>query len=372
MEPIRILHVLHSMNRGGAENAIMNYYRHIDRDKVQFDFLLTDQEKCQFEDEIYSMGGRVFRVPPMTMSNPFPYLKGVNKFLSSHPKYKIVHSHTSSKSVFPLWIAKRNGVPVRISHSHNTQSESGFKGMVRNILMNPLKLVATDWMSCGIDAGCWLYGKGAMKNGKVRIVKNVIESDNYRFDCNKRDLIRTQLGINDETFIVGHVARFDPQKNHYFDIDILVEMKKIHPDIKFIEVGLGVKEGLSQCALEKGVYGDIIFTGVVNNVWDYEQAMDAFILPSLYEGLPLSIIEAQVSGLPCFTSEGRVSKECSVTELVTYLPLEKGAKVWAEAILSSRNTARVDRYNEIADAGYDARTSAKELQDFYLSKYTSL
>lgn len=372
MEPIRILHVLHSMNRGGAENAIMNYYRHIDRDMVQFDFLLTDQNKCQFEDEIYSMGGRVFRVPPMTMSNPFPYLKGVNKFLSSHPEYKIVHSHTSSKSVFPLWIAKRNGVPVRISHSHSSMAEYGMRGQIRLALRPLLKIVATEWLTCGIQAGEYLYGEKAMNDEKVLLFRNVIESEKYRLDLSRRSSLRQELGFDESCFVIGHTARYDTVKNHKFDVRILKELKKIYPNSKIIEVGQGVKEGLSDYAREMGVYDDIIFTGIVDNVWDYEQAMDAFILPSFNEGLPLSIIEAQVSGLPCFTSEGRVSKECSVTELVTYLPLEKGAKVWAEAIFSSRNTARVDRYNEIADAGYDARTSAKVLQDFYLSKYASL
>ena len=370
--PIRVLHILHSMNRGGAENALMNYYRHIDRTKVQFDFLLTDNNKCQFEDEIWALGGRVFRVPLLTMSKPLPYLIGVNEFFHSHPEYKIVHSHTSSKSVFPLWIAKKNGVPVRISHSHNTQSESGIKGFVRNVLMPLLKSVATDWFSCGVNAGYWLYGKRAMEQNKVRVVKNVIEANKYRFNPDIRETIRQQLDLTDDVFLIGHVARFNPQKNHLFDIGLLSEMKKKCKNVKLLEIGIGVKEGLNDYAHEMGVYDDIIFTGVVNNVCDYEQAMDAFILPSLYEGLPLSIIEAQISGLPCFTTEGTVSKECSVTDLVTYTRLEEGAKVWAEKIFASRKIERRDRYDEIVAAGYDAATSAKELQEFYLSKYNGM
>lgn len=369
METLRILHVLHSMNRGGAENAIMNYYRHIDRIKVQFDFLLTDNDKCQFEDEILSLGGRVFRVPPMRMSNPFPYLKGVNKFLSSHPEYRIVHSHTSSKSVFPLWIAKRNGVPVRISHSHSSMAEKGIKGTIRLALMPLLKFVATDWLTCGIQAGEYLYGKRAMNIGKVVLFRNVIEGNHYRFDIEKRKNIRKELSLNEDCLVVGHTARYDAVKNHKFDVLILKELQKLHPNSKLLEVGKGVKEGLSEHAKRIGVYDDIIFTGVVNNVWDYEQAMDAFILPSFNEGLPLSIIEAQVSGLPCFTTEGTVSKECSVTDLVTYTRLDEGAKVWAEKIYASRKVERRDRHEEIAKAGYDAETSAKVLQDFYINRY---
>ena len=368
MEPIRILHVLHSMNRGGAENALMNYYRYVDKQKVQFDFLLTDPNKCLFEDEIHSLGGRVYRVPLLTMSNPFPYLKGVRRFLLAHPEYKIIHSHTSSKSVIPLWIAKNVGVPVRISHSHSTKSEKGFKGFVRNLLMYFFDAVTTDKVACGLKAGEWLYGKQAMQGGQVHVYKNVIDASIFKFDVNMRSQMRKRLGIDNDCFVVGHTARFCYPKNHPFDVDLLVEMKKQHSNVKFLEVGLGVKEGISDLAREKGVLDDIIFTGVVDNVCDYEQAMDAFILPSFYEGLPLSIIEAQVSGLPCFTSDG-VSRECSVTDLVSYIPLEQGAKVWAEKILAARNIQRRDRMEEIVASGYDAPTSAQKLQQFYEYRY---
>lgn len=371
MTSIRILHILHSMNRGGAENALMNYYRHIDREKVQFDFLLTDSEKCQFENEILAMGGKVYRVPLLTITNPFPYLKGVDDFLTQHPEYRIVHSHTSSKSFFPLWIAKRKGVPVRIAHSHSSMAERGVNGLIRESLMPLLKLVATDWLTCGRQAGVYLYGRKAMENGKLVLFRNVIECERFRFNLRIRTEIRRRMGINDDIFLVGHTARYDIVKNHRFDIDVLKELKYLYPKSKLLAIGLGVKDGISDYAKEKGVYDDIIFTGVVDNVWDYEQAMDAFILPSFNEGLPLSIIEAQVSGLPCFTTEGTVSKECSVTDLVSYTRLEEGPKVWAEKILASWQIERRDRYDEIVKAGYDAETSAKELQEFYCSKYQS-
>lgn len=371
MKPVRVLHVLHSMNRGGAENALMNYYRHVDRQKVQFDFLLTDQNKCLFEDEILSLGGKVYRVPSLTMSNPFPYLKGVRNFLLAHPEYKIIHSHTSSKSVIPLWIAKKVEVPIRVSHSHSTKSEKGFKGLVRNLLMCFLEIVATDKLACGLKAGEWLYGKQAMQKKQVHVYKNVIDASVFKFDVKKRNQMRKRLKLEDSCFLIGHIARYDKAKNHPFDVDILVEMKKQYPNVKLLEVGLGVEEGISDLAREKGVLDDIIFTGVVDNVYDYEQAMDAFLLPSFYEGLPLSIVEAQVSGLPCFTSGG-VSRECSVTDLVTYIPLEQGAKVWAEKILAARSVRRIDRMGEIVASGYDASTSAQKLQHFYEYRYNQV
>lgn len=372
MYPIRVLHILHSMNRGGAENALMNYYRHIDRSKVLFDFLVTDPNKCHFEDEINALGGKVYRIPRLRMSNPFPYLNGLKLFFNEHPEYKIVHSHTSSKSVFPLWIAMRYGVPVRLSHSHNTQSEGGFRGVIRNCLMPLLKLVSTDWLSCGINAGKWLYGEKAYNTGKIQIFRNVIEAEKFVYNKETRGRIRQELGISEDVFLIGHTARFGYQKNHSFDVDLLVELKQIYPNTKIIEIGSGVEEGIGALAKHKGVYNDFIFTGVVSNVYDYEQAMDAFILPSFFEGLPLSIIEAQVSGLPCFTTKGTVSYECSVTDLVTYLPLEDGARAWAEKIIKSKDNVRKDRYEEIINAGYDASHSARDLQEFYLVKIANI
>ena len=156
---IRVLHILHSMNRGGAEAMLMNYYRNIDRTRVQFDFLLTEQNRCQFEDEIEYLGGRVYRVPLLRWSDPLPYINGVKRFFGEHPEYRIVHSHTSSKSAVPLWVAKKSGVPVRIAHAHNNKSESGVSGRVRDLLKIPLKKMATDFFACGEEAAKWLYGQ---------------------------------------------------------------------------------------------------------------------------------------------------------------------------------------------------------------------
>lgn len=369
-EPIRVLHVLHSMNRGGAENALMNYYRNIDREKVQFDFLLTDHDKCLFEDEIISLGGRVFRVPSLLINNPFPYLKAVKALIRTHPEYHIVHSHTSSKSVFPLWISKSCGVPVRCSHSHNSKTESGITGIIRDALKPLLKLVATDWLSCGEQAAVWLYGEKPARLGKVKVFKNVIETEHFRYNPVKREEYRNKYNISQDTILIGHTARFNTQKNHLFDIDILLSLKNRGYNAKLMLVGDGnLKSDIISKAKRFGVFEDIIFTGVVPNVYDYEQAFDVFILPSLFEGLPLSIIEAQVSGLPCVTTKGTVSYECSVTNLVTYLPLEDGAEVWADKIIEATSRPRIDRWEDIAQAGYDAKTSAKRLQEFYIQRF---
>ena len=221
------------MNRGGAENALMNYFRHIDRSKVMFDFLVTDSNKCHFEDEINALGGKMYRIPRLKMCNPFPYLNRLKLFFNEHPEYKIVHSHTSSKSVFPLWVAKNAGVNVRISHSHSSMAEKGIIGKIRIMLKPFLKLVATEWLTCGEQAGIYLYGKSTYNSGKVKLYRNVIETDLFRFSQERRKSIRQFLGIDEDTFVVGHTARFDHVKNHKFDVDILVELKNIIPKVNY-------------------------------------------------------------------------------------------------------------------------------------------
>ena len=369
MEPIRVLHILHSMNRGGAENAIMNYYRHIDRDKVQFDFLLTEPSKCQFEDEILSLGGRVFRVPQLTIRNPFPYLVGVWRFYKSHPEYRIVHSHTSSKSFFPLLIAKLAGIPVRICHSHGSRSEAGMNGKIRDFLKPFLRASANHYIACGHDAAVWLYGTRLLQKGKVVLFPNVIEADHFDYNKKVRDKLRLSLGINDSTIVLGCTARFSAVKNHVFLLSLFKEFHNRVTDSVLILVGDGeLKEDIVDMILTLGIKDSVIMPGVVSNVSDYVQAMDFFFLPSINEGIPLSLIEAQVSGLRCFVSEG-VPRESDKTGLVSFLPLEKGVSFWTSRILNEISYQRRSHIDDITIAGYNAAISALRLQEFYISLY---
>lgn len=366
MAIVRILHVLHSMNRGGAENAIMNYYRHIDRDKLQFDFLLTEQNKCHFEDEINSLGGKIYRVPLLRMGNPLPYIKSVSAFFNEHPEYQIVHSHTSSKSVFPLWIAKKKGVPVRIAHSHSSQSEIGINGRVRDCLKIPLKSVANHYLACGTEAAIWLYGKKYHEKGKIQIFPNVIECKKFVYDTNIREEYRRKLGISNDTILLGCTARFCYPKNQTFAVDVLIELRKKNINSMLLLVGDGEERPMLESNISKSGLGDfVIFSGVVPNVSDYEQAMDVFLMPSFFEGLPLSLIEAQISGLKCFASTG-VPQEADKTGLVSFIPLDKGPRYWSEQIVHQIPYTRRSFLHEMQEAGYDAETSAKKLQDYYL------
>lgn len=369
MEPIRILHLLHGMNRGGAENAIMNYYRHIDRQLIQFDFLVTADEKCDFDDEILSMGGRIYKIPSLKLSQIFDYIKAVISFFQSHKEYKIIHSHTSSKSVIPLFIAKRLGVPVRLCHSHATEYGKGIRGLEQRILKPFLKKVSTQRCACGEKAAIWLYGRSAYKKGEILLLKNVIEARKHDYNPLIRKEFREKYDIEDDVLVIGHTARFNWIKNHAFDLHLLAYLKHKAIRAKLLWVGDGeLRKVLEEQACQMDLLDDIIFTGLVNNVCDYEQMMDAFILPSFNEGLPVSVIEAQVSGLQCFVTD-TIDKSCDLTGNVHYLSLEIGAEKWGDEILKYSSLERKSQMDIVTKEGYNAEVSALNLQNYYIQQF---
>lgn len=363
---IRILHILHSMNRGGAEAMLMNYYRNIDRTRVQFDFLLTEQNRCQYEEEIEQMGGRVYRVPLLTFSNPFPYINGVKNFLKEHSEYRIVHSHTSSKSAVPLWVAKRCGVPVRVCHAHSSNSGSGFEGGVRWALGVWLKRVATDFMSCGEGATiCW-YGKEYLN--KTRFVPNAVDMDKYSFDASVRNTKRAALELPTDACVLGMVSRFHPVKNHLFALDVLAALKQRRCNAKLLFVGDGeLRQEIEKKTDVLGLHDDVILVGLVNDVPNYLQAMDMVLMPSFNEGLPVSLVEAQVNGLYVVASTG-VPHEVDVTGNVTFLPLD--VSVWADC-LAAKVAEGVKRDSEavkkVRQAGYDIKIASGKLERWYMN-----
>lgn len=368
---IRVLHMLHSMNRGGAETMLMNYYRNLDRTKVQFDFLLTYEKTSDYEEEILSLGGRVFHLTPLTLKNMKTYCRDVEVFLKTHPEYQIVHSHTSSKSAIPLRIAKKCGIPVRISHSHNMFLANGFsaKEILRKALRKPLRKVSTHNFACSKEAAIWLYGEDFWKNGKVRIMKNAIDLERFSYQEEKRQALRKEYGLED-AFVVGHVGRFDAQKNHTFLLEIFAEIKKQKENAVLMLVGDGnLKEQIQKQAEQMGITDSIRFMGVREDVPDWMHVMDVFLFPSLFEGLGIVLIEAQTCGLPCYTSKDVVAKEAKISDLLTFVSLEEGPKYWADTMLQYNfSKERSSHIAEAAKHGYDIKKSAKEMQNFYLKR----
>lgn len=365
---IRILHILHSMNRGGAEAMLMNYYRNVDRTRVQFDFLLTEQNRCQYEEEIEQMGGRVYRVPLLTFSNPFPYISGVKSFLREHPEYGVVHSHTSSKSAVPLWVAQQCGVPIRVCHAHSSSAGHGLEGFVRWTLGVWLKQVATDFMSCGEGATiCW-YGKEYLS--KVHFVPNAVDMDKLRFDDSIRCTMREKMKISDDDCVMGMVSRFHPVKNHLFALDVLAAVKQRHCNAKLLFVGDGdLRSAIEEKIFSLSLQDDVILAGLVSDVPNYLQAMDVVLMPSSHEGLPVSLVEAQANGLSVVASTG-VPHEVDVTENVTFLPLE--VDVWADSLavkISQGMERDAKAVNKVREAGYDIKIASKWLEEWYMKQY---
>lgn len=357
---IRVLQIVTYMGRGGLETMIMNYYRNIDRNKVQFDFLVHRQEEADYDKEIVALGGKIYHMP---MLNPFSksYFNALDSFFKEH-KYDIVHCHLDCMSAYPLKIAQKNGVRVRIAHSHNKSQDKNLKYPIKLYSKRLIPKYATHLLSCGKEAGDWMF------NGKpYTILNNAIDAQSYRFDKQIREEMREQLGFNQEDFVIGHVGRFNPQKNHNFIIDVFNFVHKKNAAAKLVLVGTGdgqkaIKEKVESLALSDSV----LFLGNRTDVNKILQAMDVFLFPSLYEGLPLSIIEAQAAGLPCVIFDN-VPPECIKTDRVFHYSLEKPLDFWANKIIEAAKIEKNDTYDEIVASGFDIKNNANKLQNFYTS-----
>lgn len=359
---IRVLHVVTHMNRGGLETMIMNYYRNIDREKVQFDFLVHRKYEADYDKEIESLGGKIYR---LSVLNPFSfsYRKELNSFFKEHKEYQIVHVHQDCLSSIILKSAKKNNVKVRIAHSHSISQDKNIKYLIKMFYRQFIPKYATDLMACGEAAGKWMFS-----GSQFCVLKNSINTELYSFNEEKRKQIRAEFNIAESELVVGHVGRFSPPKNHDFLIKIFKEIIQ-KKNAKLFLVGDGNLRGIIENETENlDLKENVIFTGVRSDVADLMQAMDVFVFPSLYEGLPVTMVEAQAAGLPCVISDN-VPSECIITEgLVTKCSLNDSDDVWANYILKSVNKQRRDTRNEIINAGFDVKESAKNLEKFYYKK----
>ncbi|MGL4607828.1 MAG: glycosyltransferase family 1 protein [Eubacteriaceae bacterium] len=361
MEPIRILQVFGQMNRGGAETMIMNLYRNIDRSKVQFDFIVHTEEKCAYDDEIIALGGKIFRVPRYRGRNHFQYKKVWKKFFKEHLEYKIIHGHIRSTASIYLKIAKEYGL-ITIIHSHSTSNGGGFTAKIKNQLQK--KIEADYYFACSKKAGEWLFGSERTKKENFQVICNAIDLEKFAFNEELRNINRKKLGL-EEKFVIGHVGRFDPPKNHAFLIDVFSEIYKENGNARLLLVGDGaLREKIKTKVNKLGLAESVIFTGVSPDVNELMMVMDAFVFPSLYEGLPVTIIEAQAAGLYCVISD-QISKEVKITNLVKFLSIKNSEKEWSMEVMKIK-TRRVDKRNEIKKEGYDINFLANLLTEIYL------
>lgn len=356
--PIRILHVVTNMSYGGLENLLMNYYRNIDREKIQFDFLTHVDMHQDFEEEIESLGGKLYRLPRL---NPFSisYRRKLRTFFIDHPEYRIVHCHRDCMSGIPLKAAKQAGVPVRIAHSHTQNQVKDSKLPLKLLYRQIIPRYATDLFACSKAAGDWMF-----LGRDYRIMRNAVDAEQFRFDQERANEMRTELSL-DGCFLVGHVGQFRVEKNHLFLLDVFFELQKKDPMSRLVLVGQGVQFPAVQKKIQEyKIDKRVILLGARSDIPELLQAMDVFVLPSLYEGFPVSVTEAQAAGLPCVISD-KVPLECKITDEVEQIPLSDGARVWAERIMKYKDSIRRDTYSEIAAAGFDIKSNAKWLEEFY-------
>lgn len=369
---IRVLHITGTMDVGGIETFLMNVYRNIDRNKVQFDFLLSGGTEFHYSEEIRKLGGKIYSVPSRNGGKDvLKNSKALDDFFRKHTEYKIVHQHVSSLSyITPLLKAKKYHIPTRIVHSHSTQEFGNYLNVVLHYIHKPIiSKLATNYFACSSLAAKWVYPESLIKQNKHVIVKNAIDVENYKFDSAIRNKIRRELGISENEIVIGHVGRFVDLKNHKFIIDIFNEITKKDTNFKLLFVGDGILRGeTEEKIIELGLKDKVIFTGVRPDVGNLLNAMDIFLFPSLYEGLGMALIEAQSIGLKCFTSDNVVPQEVDVTGLVNFISLNESAKEWAKQILLSVNYNRKDKNKEIVAAGYDVCNITNNLEEFYIRR----
>lgn len=363
---IRILQVVTHMNRGGLETMIMNYYRNIDRNVIQFDFLVHREYEADYDQEIGLMGGEIYRISAL---NPFSisYRKELNRFFKEHPEYQIIHVHQDCLSSIILKAASKNGVRVRIAHSHNISQDKNLKYIIKMYYRQFIPKYATDLMACGKQAGEWMFS-----GANFQIVSNAINSTDYIYNQGIREKIRKKLNLKQDDLIIGHVGRFSPPKNHQFLVEVFYALCE-KMNAKLLLVGDGDLKEFTVEQIERLNLNDkVIFTGVRTDVNELLQAMDVFVFPSIYEGLPVTMVEAQAAGLPCVISTN-IPQECVlIPELVQRLNLTDAKEEWVNAILKLTTLKRKNTSESIKESGFDIKEAAKQLENFYIEKSIEL
>ena len=366
-EPIRIGMIMGKMLGGGVEAVIMNYYRFIDKDKVQFDFICDSDSTNIPKEEIESLGGRVIICPPYQKLPK--YLKELKRIFKEN-NYKIVHSNINTLSVFPLYAAKKAKVPIRIAHSHSTTNKKEKKKDLLKQVLRPLsKIYATDYFCCSELSGRWLFGDKEYDKGNVFLLNNAIDLDKFKYDEKVRKAKRKELNIKDTIKVIGHLGRFVEQKNHRFLIYIFNEIHKKDKNTLLLLAGQGpLMDEMKQKVKDLNLEDSVRFLGQRSDAAELYQAFDLFLLPSLYEGLPVVGVEAQASGNLCYLSDD-MTKETKVLDSTKFMSLSQSAEEWADNIIKDLETYKKhDTKEEVSEYGFNIEKEVKKL----VKKYNEL
>lgn len=361
-DPIRILHVVGGMGPGGLETMIMNWYRKIDKSKFQFDFLVHHKEKCFYDDEIEALGGRIHHLSLANDHNFIKYWFDLKRFFKENKQYKILHGHHSTFGVFYLSAAKRGGIKWRISHSHIASYSKTLRGIIFYLFSRLFKKSANVHYACSKLAGDYMYG-----NSKYIVINNGIDTNRFKFSYTDREYIRKQMGL-DDNFVVCHVGRFFDQKNHDFLIDIYYDFLKKQSNSYLLLIGVGpLQDAIRKKVQRLQIDNRVIFLNEQRDIPAFLSASDLFLFPSLYEGLPLTLVEAQTSGLPILCSD-TISTEAQINSNYFVLSLSDSAAVWAEKMCKIKDISndRVAAFEKVKENCYDSEDVVRFVQEQYL------
>lgn len=360
---IRVLHVVPNMQQGGLENYIMNLYRNIDRSAVQFDFLEHYSKKSYFDDEIESLGGRIFRIPFMETKDVWAYLRFLKGLFADNPQIKVVHGHMATTALIYLGVAKSAGINTRIIHAHESSYLKSVRGYVRRFLIKQAWRNASILAACSEKAGHYYYG-----HRDYVVFNNAIDVKRFAFDLEKRNCFRREHKIPNDSLVIGHIGRFSAEKNQIFLVDVLERLLSRNPNSYLVMIGEGNTQELVKATVHsKGLAENVRFLSPIAHPENAYCGMDVFVLPSIYEGLPLTGVEAQCCGLPCVFSVN-VTREVVMTDSVVFMDLGKSPDEWALALLQAAGTKRdQESWKCIVEAGYDAKSNAMQMEKFYLS-----
>ncbi|MCJ8009121.1 glycosyltransferase family 1 protein [Lederbergia wuyishanensis] len=366
--PKRVLHVVSSMDRGGAETLIMNVYRHLDRQKVQFDFITHSDKTDDFDQEIIELGGNVYKIPSLGTSGPIRYLRDLIKVMSLN-KYVAVHAHTDFQSGFPALAAKICKINHRICHSHsNNWMKKGFKGyVILKALQLLIKISATKLCSCSEEAATFLFGKHF---NKVEILKNGVNINEFlQAETDSRERVLEELSIPSSSKIIGHIGRFSESKNHLFLLKVLKKMIKRDPNFIVLLVGEGPLRHTIELEAERlNLQKHVKFLGVRSDIPKLMKTFDIFLFPSKFEGFGIVLLEAQCAGTPCLVANNVPKATDMGLGLVTYLPIEDSEDKWCDSLLHSLSIKKPNRniiFKNVSNLGFDIKDNVNEWIKLY-------
>lgn len=368
---IRVAIIVGKMNSGGKKNLIMEYYRNIDKEKIQFDFICDADSESIPKEEIESLGGRIYIIAPY--QNIFKNMNDMRKIFNEN-HYQIVHALNSTMNIFPMFVAKSCNILVRISESLSMAHEQDWKTVLKKMLRPMSKWFANYYMACGEDCGRWQFGDDLYNKNKVDIFKTVINTEYNSFNKEIREKTREKYEWNDK-IVIGHIGRFTYQKNSVRVIEIFDAIAKAEPKAILCLIGDGeLKQKMFDKINELGINEHIAYLGRREDIQQFYNAMDCFVLPSLYEGLPVVGLEAESCGLPMFFST-EVTKEANACELGHYINLDKSNEEWATEILQEvykNMPIRRSHSKEVASAGFDSKDESLRLQNYYLKALSNI